>query len=134
MKVVVDTNILFSSLLSERSALRDILLERDYHFFAPNYLFVELFRYKDKIQRYGKLDEEELYEFLHAITERIQFIRLDFISIESRQQAYDFCKDVDVKDTVFVALCLELGAVLWTGDKKLKKHLSEKGFQQIFEP
>ena len=133
MKVVVDTNILFSSLLSEQSALRDILLERDYEFFAPNYLFVELFRYKDKIQKYGKLEDEELYEFLHAITERIHFVKLELISVSNRQQAYDLCKDVDIKDTVFVALCLELGAVLWTGDKKLKKHLTQKGFTKIFE-
>ncbi|NJO02300.1 MAG: hypothetical protein HC880_11970 [Bacteroidia bacterium] len=40
---------------------------------------------------------------------------------------------MDIKDTLFVALCLELEAQLWTGDKKLKNHLLQKDFTQIFE-
>lgn len=133
MKVVVDTNILFSSLLGEASRLRDILIESEYEFYAPNYLFVELFRYKDKIKQIGKLQEDDLLIYLQMMLEKIHFIQLNLISDENRQIAYDLCKEVDIKDTVFVALCLELDAQLWTGDKKLKNHLLQKGFNQIFE-
>jgi predicted nucleic acid-binding protein len=133
VKVVVDTNILFSSLLAESSRLRDMLIESGYQFYAPNYLFVELFRYKDKIKKVGKLQEDTLLLYLQMVLEKIQFVQHNLISDTNRQQAYDLCKDIDVKDTVFVALCLELDAQLWTGDKKLKNHLLHKNFNQIFE-
>ena len=55
------------------------------------------------------------------------------ISLVSRQSAYDLCKTIDLKDTVFVALSFELNAPLWTGDKKLKKGLLAKGFTNFFE-
>lgn len=44
---------------------------------------------------------------------------------------YDLCKDVDIKDTPFVALAIELGPSLWTGDKKLKEGLKQKGFDNF---
>ncbi len=98
MKIIIDTNILFSALISTQSHLRDILLESEEEFYAPNYLFVELFRYKDKMMKYTKLLEEEMYEYLNILTEKIHFIQVDFISTENRQIAYDLCKDKDIKD------------------------------------
>lgn len=133
MNVIVDTNIIFSSLLVQSSRLRDILLEREYSFYSPNYLFVELFRYKSKIEAQGKLSEEQLYLYLNLMLEKINFVQLEMISLENKQTAYEPCKDIDEKDTVFVALCLELKAQLWTGDKKLKNHLLKKGFDKLFE-
>jgi predicted nucleic acid-binding protein len=40
-------------------------------------------------------------------------------------------KDVDLKDLIFVALCLEKNCVLWTGDKKLIKGLERVGYHNI---
>jgi predicted nucleic acid-binding protein len=39
-----------------------------------------------------------------------------------------------VADVIYVALCLELDASLWTGDKKLKNHLNDQGFMDFFKP
>lgn len=64
--------------------------------------------------------------------ERINFIPTDFIGIESRQKAYDLCCDVDIKDTPFVALSIDLSIPLWTGDKKLKDGLRLKGFVNFY--
>jgi predicted nucleic acid-binding protein len=41
--------------------------------------------------------------------------------------------DIDEKDSVFVALTLELDGLLWTSDKKLKNGLIKKGFNSFFE-
>lgn len=60
------------------------------------------------------------------------YIPTDFISLESRQKAYDLCKDIDIKDTPFVALSIYLAIPLWTGDKKLKVGLSQKGFHDFY--
>ncbi len=131
--VVVDTNLLFSSLLPTTSAIRDMLIEAKYHFYAPNYIIGELFRHKEKIVKYTKLDENEFYTYFSLVTESVTFIPLDFISLPNRQKAYDLCNGIDIKDTAFVALALELNAPLWTGDKKLKAGLNERGYQQFFE-
>ena len=58
--------------------------------------------------------------------------QMEFIASENRVKAYELCKDIDPKDAVYVALCLEREADLWTGDKKLIRHLTEQGFDHFF--
>jgi predicted nucleic acid-binding protein len=69
---------------------------------------------------------------LHKITERIHFVNEGLVTLESKQQAYDLCHDVDEKDTPYVALAIELRAGLWTGDNKLRPGLEEKGFFHFY--
>ena len=64
---------------------------------------------------------------------QVNYINEKTLSVEPRQQAYDLCKDVDIKDLPFVALTIELDALLWTGDKKLKNALKLKGFDRFYE-
>ena len=45
------------------------------------------------------------------------------------QKAFDLCKNIDEKDTIYVALTLELRGGLWTGDKKLINGLEKKKVQ-----
>ena len=92
----------------------------------------EIYKHKDKLLKCSKLTESEFYLYFNAIIERINFIPSDFISLESRQKAYDLCKDVDIKDTPFVALSIYLAIPLWIGDKKLKEGLKQKGFSDFY--
>ena len=133
MKIVVDSNIIFSALLPKSSTLRDILLKKSHHFYAPNYFFTEIFKYKEKILKCSKLDELELYVYLRKILENIQFVSGEIISKDNRLTAFGFCKDIDDKDTPFIALAIEIDAYVWTGDKKLKKGLEEKGFTKFID-
>jgi len=121
--LIVDTNLIFSALISSSSSIRDTLLESRLEFHAPNYIITELFKYKERMLKYSKLSESDFYAYLNGLVERIRFTPLDFISLESRQKAYELCKDVDIKDTPFVALAIELDVPLWTGDKKLMRGL-----------
>jgi predicted nucleic acid-binding protein len=43
-------------------------------------------------------------------------------------QAYDLVKDIGKKDLLFIALSIQTGFKLWTGDKKLMEGLKKKGF------
>lgn len=131
--VVVDTNLIFSALIPEASKIRELLFERNISFYSPNFLVTEIYKHKDKLLKNSKLSESEFYLYFNEIIEQIKFVPMDFISIESRQIAYDLCKDVDVKDTPFVALAIELKLPLWTGDKKLKEGLISKGFNDFFK-
>ncbi len=131
--VVVDTNLIFSALIPKASKIRELLFERNISFYSPNFLVTEIYKHKDKLLKNSKLSESEFYLYFNEIIEQIKFVPMDFISIESRQIAYDLCKDVDVKDTPFVALAIELKLPLWTGDKKLKEGLISKGFNDFFK-
>jgi len=130
--VVVDTNLVFSALIPKASSIRDLFFEGSIVFFAPDFLLTEIFKHKDKIIKHSKLNEEEFYKYFSGITGRIQFVPLELINFESRQKAYDLCKDVDEKDIPFIALAIELKIPFWTGDKKLKEGLKSKGFSDFF--
>ena len=121
--VVVDTNLIFSALVPKASIIRELFLESEMVFYAPNFLIAEIYKHKEKLIKNSKLDEPEFYLYLTGIIEKIQFLPIDFISVENRQKAYDLCKDIDVKDTPFIALAIELNLPVWTGDKKLKDGL-----------
>ena len=126
--VVVDTNLIFSALIPKASKIREILFERNMTFYSPNFLISEIYIHKDKLLRSSKLTETEFYLYFNEIIERIKFIPIDYIGDESRQKAYDLCKDVDIKDTPFIALDIPI----WTRDKKLKDGLRLKGFHDFY--
>ncbi len=130
--VVVDTNLIFSALIPRASQIRELFFENKLTFYSPNFLITEIYKHKDKLLKNSKLTESEFYLYFNGIIERIKFIPIDFIGIESRQKAYDLCRDVDIKDTPFVALSIELDIPIWTGDKKLKDGLKLKGFNNFF--
>jgi predicted nucleic acid-binding protein len=96
-------------------------------------LFIELYKHKERIAKYSKVDEQTLLGMLEIILSKIQFIPISMLSKTSRKLAYDLCKDIDEKDSVFVALTLEYHGLLWTGDKKLISGLKEKGFNRFFQ-
>ena len=132
--IIVDTNILFAAMRSANSRIREVLERPDLSFYAPNFLIVEIFKHKEKILYKSKAREEEVYEFLHQLLSKIQFINEEHLSLGNIIEAYRLCKDVDEKDTIFVALTLELEGELWTRDEALKVGLIKKGFNSFFAP
>ena len=133
MRIIVDTNILFSAALTQNGRIAQTLFSDDYDFFVPHFTIIELFKYKEKIISLTRKTEVEILEILYHLLSQINFYNEKSISLTARQSAYDFCKEIDPKDTVFLALSFELNAPLWTGDKKLKKGLKIKGFNNFFE-
>ena len=131
--IIVDTNILFSALLRENSRFSELLLTSEYTFFVCELVFVELFKRKEKIIQLSHLTEEEIIQIYYILLKRLHLYKEDLISLEYRRLAYELCQGVDVSDTPHVALTLQLDGLLWTGDKKLKLGLKNKGFEQFFE-
>ena len=135
MRVVVDTNVAFSVLASGSGDLAVRLLSpADTVFYAPRFLFIELFKHKARLVAATKLPEEKLLEALNELIESLQLIEAASIPVGVWMQARRLCDGVDLKDTPFVALALHLGARLWTDDEELKTGLRAKGFDQFLEP
>lgn len=134
-RIVVDTNIIFSALINgEESAFAELLLRSGNDFFACETTLVEIFKHKEKILKFSKISEDELARFYHSLLKRINLHKELLIASEHRKTAYNLCRDIDETDTPHVALALDLGALLWTGDKRLKEGLQEKGFKNFFIP
>lgn len=129
MKVVVDTNIVFSALMNADNMMGEILLNADdrLRFCAPELLVEELDRYSVKLQKASKLSSRQLGESRVRVMASITLVSEYLISKESWKEAYDLTKDIDEHDTPFVALALELEAKLWTGDRKLAMGLESLG-------
>jgi predicted nucleic acid-binding protein len=133
--VVVDANIAFQALVSQRGDLRDRLdPSANAKFFTPAYLFVELFKHKTRLARATGLTEDELLLALHALVSRLEFVNEANISLSLWMEAHRLCKDVDEQDTPYVALTLHLDGRLWTEDAQLKQALRAKGFNNFYEP
>lgn len=132
--VIVDTNILFAALVARQSRLREILLtESKVEFCCPRFVFVELFKHKERILAATELSEEELLEALNSLFAHIRFLDESLIPIGDWFEARRLCQDIDEKDTPFVALAIHLNAQLWTEDQELKKGLLAKSFDSFFK-
>lgn len=131
--VVVDTNIVFSALRLQYSAIRDTITDGRYRFYAPKFLIVEIFKHKEKLLKNNLQAEDDLYEYLNSLLQRITFVNEDTVSIGSYLEAYRLWKDVDEKDVPFVALAIELDCLLWTRDRPIIDGLVSKGFNAFFE-
>lgn len=135
MKVIVDTNIVFSALLSGDNAFRDeLIFNEEAEFYTCRFLIVEIFKNKEKIVKSSKLKEEALLEAFHEILKSIEFYNEDLIDEKNWKEAYELCKDIDLKDMPFVALTLEIDGRFWSGDEVLKDNLRNKGFNRFFTP
>jgi predicted nucleic acid-binding protein len=133
--VVVDANIAFKALVSQRGDLRDRLdSSANAKFYTPGYLFVELFKHRMRLARATGLSEDELLEAMHALVSRLEFVNEANIPLGLWMEAHRLCKDVDEQDTPYVALTLHLGGRLWTEDAQLKQALRAEGFDSFYEP
>ena len=133
-QVVVDTNIFFSALISAESLFAKTMLGAENDFYVCETTFVEIFNHKEKLVKASKMSAEDVAHLYHILLKRVQAYKEDLISPENWKNAYELCHDVDESDTPHVALALELNALLWTGDKRLKAGLEKKGFNHFFVP
>ena len=133
MKIIVDTNIVFSAILNSNSRIGKIFLNSKEHFqfFTCNYLRVEIQRHRNKLLKITKLTEDQLSELEELVTQHITFIDERLIPQDLLIKTEIQLKSIDPEDTVFVALTKHLKGKLWTGDLHLYNGLKAKRFKDI---
>ena len=94
---------------------------------------MELFKHKERLVRATRMEEEEVLEALYTLISRIEFIQEADIPLGTWLEAHRLCKDVDEKDTPYVALTLHLYGRLWTEDEELKTGLHARRFTSFFQ-
>ncbi|HDM75224.1 MAG TPA: PIN domain-containing protein [Deltaproteobacteria bacterium] len=128
-KYVIDANILFSAFISGKEVYT--LLFSEYTIYLPDFAFLELEKYKQRIIKKTKLTEHEFQEFVLRLLKDVTVIPNLLLSQASLTKAYELCQEIDEKDTVYIAAALELNLALVTSDKRLYTHLKTRDFSQI---
>ncbi len=133
MKIVVDTNIVFSAILNTNSRIAQILIYQNpkFQFYSCDYLQTEILRHRDKLLKLTRLSADELTELESFITHNITFINEHLLPEQLIEETQIQLQNIDPFDVSFVALAKHLNAKLWTGDKKLYNPLKEQNFQNI---
>jgi predicted nucleic acid-binding protein len=132
-KIIVDTNIIFSALLNINSRIGQILINGKNHFdfYSPAYVRFEIFKHKEKIKFIGKLTDDEFLETYSLVLKNIIILNHSIIPTEIYRNAELLCQDIDIDDTIFVAVSDFIKGTLWTGDNKLINGLTKKGFKKL---
>ncbi len=128
-KYIIDANVIFSALISGKEFF--IKLFENNKFYAPDFIMLELDKYKSVILKKSKLPIENLQDFIQRLFKQITVIPELYITDKNKQKAVDLCQDIDIKDTAYIALSLEMNLSIVTRDKKLLNGLIKKGFDNI---
>ncbi|WP_372948529.1 PIN domain-containing protein [Mariniphaga sp.] len=135
MNLVLDSNIFISGLITPDGTISKLILRdlKDSTLICPDFLLDEVLSKLGKIKGITKLNDNQIDELIFRFIKRIDFIDNDLIEFKYQKQAYDLVKDIDKKDLLFIALSIQTGFKLWTGDKKLMEGLKKKGFDLMID-
>ena len=134
IKIIVDTNIVFSSLLNPANSIAEFLFNSGdcFEFYSPSFLRMEIEKHKGKLLKLSQLKEFELEEIKYIVFDQITFVHEELIPFEIWTESIHILKEIDSNDVPFLALSKYLEAILWTGDLKLQNGLSNKGFDNVY--
>jgi predicted nucleic acid-binding protein len=133
MRIVVDSNIVFSAILNTNSKIARIILQprNRINFYSTEQLSIEIEEHQEKIKKISNYSDSDLERIIALIINKIRFINVRLIPKESYEFAESLTYDIDIDDTEFVALTEHIRGKLWSGDKKLQKGLKKKGWNKF---
>ncbi len=118
MKIVLDSNILFSALIKD-SLTRRLILEYDENFIFPYYIFEELTKHKAELLTKSQMDGTEFEQLLQLLLTKVIIIQEDILD-SYKIEAINIINHLDPDDTMFIACALAYpGSVIWSNDKRL---------------
>lgn len=130
MKLIIDTNILISSLLKD-STVREILLNESLNFYLPEIVLSEVNKYLPYIIQKSKLSEEEIKKLLNTLPENLILVPIDEYE-NKMDEGMKIIGNIDEKDTQFIALALLIeNDGIWSNDKHFEKQKKIKVFKAI---
>ncbi|MFP4632779.1 MAG: PIN domain-containing protein [Halobacteriota archaeon] len=114
MKLVCDTNVVFSALIAGGKT-RELIISNETHLYVPEYFFLELDDHRSEIARKSQIPEERIELLYTVLFKDIEVVPRE--EFEDRlPEASDAIGDTDPDDVPFLALALHLDAGVWTDD------------------
>jgi len=114
MKLVLDSNIIFSALI-KKSKTRDIILSDFFELYAPEYIFNEIIKHKELLLRKSKLDQGDFDALLLLLQKHIHLVTKEKYD-KKMAIAEDILRNIDITDSPFLALALAFNCSIWSND------------------
>jgi predicted nucleic acid-binding protein len=133
VKIIVDTNIVFSALLKTHTTFGQIIFNSEgiFEFYSPHYLRSEIRKHWDRIKKISKLTDQQIEESYDSLLTKINFINEEIIPEKIWVDSEQITDNFDIDDIDFVALTKYLKGKLWTGDLELRDGLKSNGFKNV---
>ena len=119
MKLVVDSNIIFSALI-RKSTTRNIILSDVFDLHAPEYIFAEITKHKELLLRKSKMNEGDFIALLLLLQKHVHFVSKENYN-KKMAMAEDILREIDITDSPFLALAMALNCSIWSNDGHFKK-------------
>jgi predicted nucleic acid-binding protein len=117
VKLVVDTNILISTIIAQGDTMK-LFLDHRLELFAPLATYLELHKHASVLTERSRLDQTSLIRAVVASLSRIKTVS-DTEILPFQNWAFATCPDPE--DAVFFATARFLNCPLWSNDKRLKE-------------
>lgn len=114
MKLVLDSNIIFSALI-KKSKTRDLILSDLFELYAPEYIFNEIIKHKELLLRKSKLDQGDFDGLLLLLQKHIHLFTKEKYD-KKMAIAEDILRNIDITDSPFLALALAFNCSIWSND------------------
>lgn len=119
MELVVDSNIVFSAMISD-SATREILLDSDHKFYSPDFIKSEITKHQDLITKKSGLTDQEFEVLLNLILDEIKVQAIEDYE-EAFEEGKEILGDQDMKDVPFISVAISKDCKIWSDDKDFQK-------------
>jgi len=127
--LVIDTNIVFSTLVSDKKVADFFnIFSQKLLFVSGDFLFTEIEKHWNRIVSISNKPDEVIREKYNLIKSHIHLIEITLIPDEIYKEAIRICSPIDKDDIPYVAICIFLGIPMWTGDNKLRRGLERQGY------
>lgn len=100
-------------------------------FLTPVFALEELQKHQEVILSKTKIDSKNFNDFTLRILNNVLVVPNFLITTQSYFQAYNWCKDIDLDDMVYIALSIEFDTCFVTRDMILYEGLKKKGYSNI---
>ena len=125
----IDANILMSILISGRASYRPLLTY--YNFILPDFVLVEVEKYKHILRTKTKMQDDEFLQWTYFVFSQITILPQYALNEESLEKSKKLLDKIDLKDTTYVALAMQLDLPLLTRDNSLYEGLRKQGFRKV---
>lgn len=129
MRLVVDTNVILSSLIRD-SASRKLFLNGEHVLYIPEHALAEVERHLPEIARKAKMEQGDVQAILEMVLSPVEVVP-ESIIIGAMSEANSIMLKIDPGDVPFIACALAIGA---DGIITYDKDFSRQKAIRVFTP
>lgn len=127
MNIIIDTNVLMAGFLKD-SIVREILMSKNINFYVPKLAIREIRKYESDLLMKSGYTKEEFERLFSLLLDNIKLV-LKIDIKPHMKEAEEIMKNIDIKDSSFIATYLAINADgIWSFDNHFKQQNKIKVF------